>query len=93
MASWHPFDGNGADSVGGNTATLFGAATFAPGMVGSALQLNGSAATYARTGASTGVNLATGSGMTIDAWINPSDLSAARAIVEWSTDSAFGTHF
>ncbi len=81
IASWWRFEGNVNDAVGGNTGTPVGGPGFIAGEVGQAMSLNGSNA-YVSVPAAASLNVGAGPGMTIDAWIKPSDL-AQRTFVEW----------
>jgi len=92
LVSWWRAEGNANDSVGSNHGTLQGGVTFAPGEVGQAFNLNGTTA-YVSVPASASLNVgATGSGLTIDAWINPADVSVQHPIAEWNNGSAIGAH-
>ena len=92
MVGWWQWEGNGNDIQGTNPATFVGSPAFISGEVGQALQLNGTTQ-YARTNAaSPGLNVGGGSGMTIDLWINPSDVSAQRPLVEWNAGNGVGNN-
>lgn len=95
IVGWWPLDGSGNDLVGGHTAEVGGAATFGAGRVGQALQLarNGGATIPAAAALDVGA----GNGLTIDAWINPSDVTTGAPIIEWNSPlgtqpGAFGAH-
>lgn len=75
LVSWWPGDGNALDVQDSNDGTLQGGATFAAGEVGQGFSFSGTAQ-YVDVGS---VNLP--STFTIDAWINPSDLSAQPMIL------------
>lgn len=75
------------DALTNNPAELFGAAEIDwPGQVAQSLHLpTNSNAGYARIPASLSLDVGTGTpGFTIDAWINPQDLSQERPILVWS---------
>ena len=96
LAAWWQWEGNGTESRNGNTATLFngptpGTGTFGPGKVGQAMQFDGRD-DYAKAPASSSLNVGSGSGLTIEAWIKPSD-SYGRPLVEWNNATGgVGTH-
>jgi uncharacterized repeat protein (TIGR01451 family) len=93
LVAWWPGDGNGQDIAGGNHASLQGGLTFASGMAGQAFNLNGTSS-YAKVPAASVLDVgAAGTGLTIDAWIYPTDLSAQRPIVEWNDGYNLGVHF
>lgn len=83
LVSWWPLDGNADDIQDGNPATFFGTPGFVKGKVGQALQLDG-IFDYAMVPASVNLDVGAGSGLTIEGWINPFDVSGGRPIVEWS---------
>jgi len=92
LVGWWPGDGNGQDIAGGNHASLQGGLTFASGMAGQAFNLNGTSS-YAKVPAASVLDVgAAGTGLTIDAWIYPTDVSSARPIVEWNDASNVGVH-
>jgi len=94
LAAWYPFDGNAADAAGANHATISGTASFAPGAVGNALQFDGTT-TSAKAVASPALDVGTGDGLTIEAWISPADATTSYPIMEWNNAAAggvFGTH-
>jgi len=78
-------EGNGNDSVGGNTATLTDI-TFVDGKVGQAFSFNGLSSSI-KIPASKSLDIGAGEGFTIMAWLKPSgDLSGTRPFLQW-TDS------
>jgi hypothetical protein len=89
VAAWWPAEGNGNDIVGGNTAILQGDATFAPGEVGQAFQLNDTNA-YLRVPASSNLNVAAGGSLTIEAWVKVSDVTGYHPIAEWNNNAGLG---
>jgi len=91
LAAWWPGDGSYSDVAGGNAGTPQGGMTFVTGLIGQAMQFDG-ATGYVRVPASSSLNVGAGSGLTIDAWIKPSDISTPRPIVEWNQGSDYGTH-
>jgi alpha-tubulin suppressor-like RCC1 family protein len=92
---WWKAEGNGLDSVNGQTGILENGLTFAPGEVGQAFLFNNTNADV-RIPASVALNVGTGTGFTLEAWIEPYDLSAHLApLFEWNTGdgTAWGVHF
>jgi hypothetical protein len=78
MVSWWPGDGNATDIQTGDSATVTGGATFAPGMVEEAFS-------FPTPGA---VNISysstpTPAGITVDAWVNPSATVGGASIFNW----------
>ncbi len=69
MVSWWPGDGDASDISGGNNGTLMSSVSFATGEVGQAFRLNGG---FVEVPDAPSLNI-TGQ-ITIDAWINPSEL-------------------
>ena len=81
MVGWWRGDGNADDSIGGHNGSLMASATFAAGEVGQGFSLNG-----------TGAHIAVGdvevpATFTIDAWINPTDLSSNPRIFSKDDDT------
>jgi hypothetical protein len=67
--------------------------TFAPGKVGQSIEFNGFNSWVMMPGASQGyahLDVGAGDGFTIEAWVNPYDLSVRGPLVEWNN---FGTGF
>jgi hypothetical protein len=77
-------EGGGNDSVGGNKATLTDI-SFAEGKVGRAFSFNGTSSSI-KIAASSGLNVGTGNGFTLIAWINPANAAVANPIFEWNPD-------
>ena len=85
LVSWWPGEGSPNDIAGLNNGTLVNGVSFGPGEVGQAFSLDGSGANV-RIPASPTLNVGAASGgFTVDAWINPSDVSVARPVVEWNS--------
>jgi hypothetical protein len=93
LVSWWPLDGNANDIQDNNPATLFGNPSFTAGEVDQALQFDG-VDDHAKVPTSANLNVSTGSGLTIDTWIKPSDVSVKRPLVEWNNSvGGIGAHF
>lgn len=74
-------EGNGDDSVGGNTATLTDI-SFADGQVGQAFSFNGVSSSI-KIPASPALDVGANDGFTIMAWIKPSDVSGMHPLFQW----------
>jgi hypothetical protein len=83
VGSWSG-EGNGDDSVGGNTATLTDI-TFADGKAGQAFSFNGTSSSI-RIPASPALDVGKGDGFTIMAWIKPTQIDGYHPLFQW-TDS------
>jgi hypothetical protein len=75
-------EGDGSDSVGGNTATLTDI-TFVEGKVGQAFSFNGTSSSI-RIPASPSLDVGAGDGFTIMAWIKPTDVNGYHPMFAWS---------
>jgi hypothetical protein len=75
-------EGDGSDSAGRNNAALTDVA-FAEGKVGQAFSLNGTSSSI-KIPASSALNVGEGPGLSILAWIKPSDVDQEHPIVEWN---------
>ena len=93
IVSWWPGQGDGSDIIGGNTAMLQSSVSFGAGEVGQAFELNQFGA-YLSVPASASLNLGTNGGLTVEAWINLTNVSGFHPIVEWNNGSgSLGVHF
>jgi hypothetical protein len=97
LVSWWAGEGNASDRTGVNNGLLEGAATFVPGEVGLAFSFDGTTADV-KVPASPSLDVGPGAGLTIEAWIMPSDLLQMRPIVEWNSGDTTlpypdGVHF
>src|SRR3954470_1270655 len=98
MVGWWPWEGNGIDTVNGNTATLTGSPTFAAGEVNQAIQLDGSTQ-FAFVPATAVLDVGASGAFTVDLWIKPNDVTTAQPLVEWNNntgggaDQGIGVHF
>jgi hypothetical protein len=90
LVGWWAGEGNANDNAGTNNGVLQGAVTFVPGEVGLAFSLDGTTADVHIPG-SAALNVGAGSGMTVEAWINPADVTAQHPLVEWNSGS-FGAY-
>ena len=85
LVSWWPGEGNANDVIGTNNGTAVGGLSYTNGEVGQAFQLDGTSG-YVDVPASGSLNVGTNNGFTVEGWINPSDVSAQRPVVEWKFD-------
>jgi hypothetical protein len=93
IVSWWPGEGTVNDVVGTN-AGIFQNPQFAPGEVASAFSFDGTGNNI-RVPASPSIDIGAAGGMTVEAWVNPSDASGGP-IVEWAPGPAsggYGVHF
>ncbi len=82
LVSRWSFDGNGADSMGNNPASVLGP-TFVPGRFRGGLDFRAEGDHVLVTNSS-GLDVGLRSGFTLDAWVNPFDLSTNRVLAAWS---------
>ncbi|MDR3413534.1 MAG: immunoglobulin domain-containing protein, partial [Formivibrio sp.] len=95
VAAWWRAEGNAVDIINGNNGTLVGNVGFVPGEVGQAFSLDGSS-TYISVPASPSSDIGSvGTGVTIEAWIDPAGLTIqyGAPVVEWDSSTAIGLHF
>src|SRR2546422_268057 len=95
LVSWWRGEGNAADSAGVNAGFVQGGVTFTAGEVGQSFSFNGTNADVAITRSPT-LNVGAADGFTVEAWINPTDLSIQHPIAEWNSGSGpspIGVHF
>jgi len=91
LVSWWPFNNSPVDVIGTANLLLNGAG-YAPGRVSQGLLLNG-AGNFAKAAASSGLNIGSEGGMTIEGWISPGDASRLMDVVEWNNgQSSIGLH-
>ena len=93
LVSWWPGDGNAQDIVGSNDGTLENGATFASGHVGQGFSFDGVDADVL---IGNPTNLKLTDELTIDAWINPNDLSEgqlAAIVAKWGQSSSLDSYW
>ncbi len=91
LVAWWPGDGNANDMVGTNNGVLEGSVAFAAGEVGQAFSFDGTNA-HVVVAASSSLHVGAGSGLTVEAWVKPEDVSIGQPLVEWN-DGFFDAHF
>jgi hypothetical protein len=94
LSAWLPLDGNAQDASGGSPGVLNGSPAFASAKVAQGLRFDGLDDSL-RLPASAATDLGAGSGATIEMWINPQQVTAPAALLEWSStaDPQPGLHF
>jgi hypothetical protein len=87
-----PGDGDGDDSVGGDNALLTDI-SFEPGQLGQAFSFNGTSSVI-RIPSAAALNVGEGPGLTLTAWIKPSEINREYPIFEWNNGTgSYGVHF
>jgi hypothetical protein len=93
LVSWWAAEGNLNDFMGLNNGTVMGSIGYANGEVGQAFVFDGNSG-YVTVPASPTLDIgSTGTGVTIECWINPSDYDVnvyGAPIVEWDSDTTDG---
>jgi DNA-directed RNA polymerase subunit RPC12/RpoP len=82
LVDWWPADGSAQDSIGHHNGTLEGGVSFTRGKQGQAFLFNSPDAAV-RIPANAKFNVGAGSGLTLEAWINPSNVSNQQPLIEW----------
>jgi hypothetical protein len=94
LVGWWRGDGNVTDSIAGNNGVFQGGGSYSGGKVAQAFMLDGAGAGV-RIAATAALDVGKEAGMTIEAWIYPTNISSGGSIVEWSRDlggSPYGAH-
>ena len=91
LVSWWAGEGDPSDNMGLNNGLAEGGLAFGPAEVGRGFLFNGVDADL-RVAASPSLDVGAINGLTIELWINPSDVNE-RPLVEWSDGSSYCTHF
>lgn len=91
IVSWWPAEGNASDIAGSNNGTPVGALAYTNGEVGEGFYLTNANA-YVDVPASPSLNVGTGSGFTMEMWINPKDVSIQHPLAEWGAGSQGSGH-
>jgi alpha-tubulin suppressor-like RCC1 family protein len=92
LVGWWPAEGNANDIIGTNNGTLQGGISFAPGEVNQAFNFNNTNADVFIP-ASSSLDVGTGTGFTVEAWISPTDVTQAHPLFEWNNGTYWGVHF
>ena len=91
LVGWWRGESNTLDSIGGNNGSFLGSASYTYGEVGNALSFDG-VNSGVLVPASANLNVGAGNGMTIEAWVNPSEITPggkANPVVEWNGGSGY----
>jgi hypothetical protein len=94
IVGWWRGENNALDSIGTNNGILDGSVGFGPGEVGSAFIFPGTNGNVLIP-ANSNLDLGLGGGLTLEAWISPSDVSIYDPIFEWNADDGvtyWGVH-
>ena len=92
LVSMWRFEASATDSVGNNHGTTVGSPAYLAGRVSQAALLTNApgVTNYFVMPASASLNVGTGAGMSIEGWINPTDLQTFQPLVEWNRNIALG---
>jgi hypothetical protein len=96
IVAWWPGDGNASDAADHNNGTLLDGITFAGGITGQAFASSSTNGPGVFVPASASLNVGAGNGFTLEAWINPTDVSKRFPIFEWNVGNGttqWGVHF
>src|SRR5580765_5102936 len=93
LVGWWRGEGDALDSEGANNG-IFYAPEYAAGDVGQCFSFN-SSSNNVRVPAAPSLDVGCGRGLTIEAWINSTDNTSGRPILEWvsKTVGGYGVHF
>ena len=93
LVGWWPAEDNGDDASGQNhPMMLSGGPSFVSGHAGQGLHLDG-VNDYGRVNAAPDLDLGSGAGLTLELWINPSNVSQNQPLLEWTDRvSVLGLH-
>jgi hypothetical protein len=83
ITAWWKAEGDAVDSIGGNNGTLMNGAGFQPGEVNEAFSLDGASQYVLVQAVNSNLDVGSGSGMTIEGWINPHTVDQQQLLCEW----------
>jgi hypothetical protein len=93
MISWWPAEGDATDPFGGNNGVVEGTMAFAAGESGQAFNFIGTNGDI-RVPASLTLDLGASDGLTVECWINPTNVTTGHAIAEFNNGTGgVGMHF
>jgi len=92
LVGWWQGEGSASDFTGMNNAALEGGVSFAPGEVGQAFNFTDTNQAVV-VPASSSLDVGSGPGFTLEAWINPTDVTQDHPIFEWNNVGSWGVHF
>ena len=84
IVGWWPGEGNADDIFGTNNGILQGGVNFLPGEVGMAFNFYDTNASVFIP-ASSNLNVGAGPGLTVEAWVKPTDVTQLHPIFEWNS--------
>jgi hypothetical protein len=94
LVGWWKGEGNALDSAGTNNGVLVSGVGFTTGEVGQGFLFTHTNQNV-KILVNSNLNVGLGGGLTLEAWINPADISQYSPIMEWNADdtvSYFGVH-
>ena len=90
LVAWWPGDGNATDIIGGNGGVWNGTENYTSGMVNQSFSFDGMS--LFSIPASPNLDVGTGSGFTIDAWVSPNDFTLSPIFEWYDIDDGWGVH-
>lgn len=90
LMGWWTGDGNPGASAGNNKARLYNGADYAPGKVGPGFSFDG-LKNYVKIIA-TAQEMEAKTGLTVELWVNPTDISYKQPLLGWSGGETAGVH-
>lgn len=92
VVGWWPAAGNADDVVANHNGVLAGTVSYSTGKVGQAFSFNSALAAVV-VPASPSLNVGSGAGLTLEVWINPTDVTQTYPLFEWNNATYWGVHF
>lgn len=89
LVGWWAAEGNARNSVDGTLGQLDGGISFVAGEVGQAFNFDGTDADV-EIGPSSGLEVGETNGFTIEAWVNPAEVTQSQPLVEWKNGARNG---
>ena len=91
VALWRA-EGNANDATGKHDGIVQGRLEYGNGLLGQAFQFD-SDNTWIKIPASTNLDVGKGSGFTLEAWVNPSEINRLNPVFEWNDLHRWAVHF
>jgi hypothetical protein len=92
LVAWWSAEGNANDQTQVNPGFVQGGVTFEPGEVGQSFAMHGGV-DGVKIAASPSLNVGAGTGLTVEAWINPRDLAGRSPLIEWNREGTTSTEW